>query len=247
MTRLVPLRWRRGITALALFALVLIARWPLIDRPFSLQGEAREATCIADVVREGHWIAPYPNGDWIPTKGPLLYWWAGAAASVFGLSERVLRLSIAALNLGTLLATAWLGCLLGSARARCLAAAMLAPSFLLSGYAFLSSCRSGPRAVYDDGARLVRVGTRASGAETCRLPGEPCSARRSAAGEGAAGPLADAAADRGPPRLAARRRRAAQLRLLGAPGRRGCSRKVRRLAERRRRRGGSGVRPVALG
>jgi 4-amino-4-deoxy-L-arabinose transferase-like glycosyltransferase len=125
-----------GVAALTLYALVLIARWPLLDRPFSLEGEAREATCIADVVREGHWLAPYPNGDWIPTKGPLLYWWAGAAASVFGLSERVMRLSIAALNLGTLLATAWLGHLLGSARAGWLAAAMLATCFLFSGYAF---------------------------------------------------------------------------------------------------------------
>ena len=125
-----------GAAALALFALVLVSRWPLLDRPFSLQGEAREATCIADVVREGHWLAPYPNGDWIPTKGPLLYWWAGVAASVFGLSERVLRLSVAALNVGTLLATAWLGHLLGSARAGWIAAAMLATCFLFSGYAF---------------------------------------------------------------------------------------------------------------
>ena len=125
-----------GVAALALFALVLIARRPLLDRPFSLEGEAREATCIADVVREDHWIAPYPNGDWVPTKGPLLYWWAGAAASVFGLSERVFRLSVAALNLGTLLATAWLGHLLGSARAGWLAGAMLATCFLFSGYAF---------------------------------------------------------------------------------------------------------------
>jgi 4-amino-4-deoxy-L-arabinose transferase-like glycosyltransferase len=123
-------------TACALFALVVIARWPLLGRPFSSEGEAREAHVIADVVREGHWIAPYPNGDWIPTKGPLLYWWAGAAASVFGLGEGVLRLSIAALNLGTILATAWLGRLLGSARAGWLAGAMLATCFLFSGYAF---------------------------------------------------------------------------------------------------------------
>ncbi len=120
----------------ALFALVLVARWPLLGRPFSSEGEAREAHCIADVVRESHWIAPYPNGDWIPTKGPFLYWWAGAAASVFGLSERVLRLSIAALNLGTILATAWFGYVLGSARAGWLAGAMLATCFLFSGYAF---------------------------------------------------------------------------------------------------------------
>jgi 4-amino-4-deoxy-L-arabinose transferase-like glycosyltransferase len=122
--------------ACALFALVLIARWPLLSRPFSSEGEAREAHVIADVVREGHWIAPYPNGDWIPTKGPLLYWWAGAAASVFGLTERVLRLSVAALNFGTILATAWLGHQLGSARAGWLAGAMLATCFLFSGYAF---------------------------------------------------------------------------------------------------------------
>lgn len=120
----------------ALFALVLLARWPLLSRPFSSEGEAREAHVIADVVREGHWIAPYPNGDWIPTKGPLLYWWAGAAASVFGLTERVLRLSVAALNFGTILATAWLGHLLGSTRAGWLAGAMLATCFLFSGYAF---------------------------------------------------------------------------------------------------------------
>jgi 4-amino-4-deoxy-L-arabinose transferase-like glycosyltransferase len=125
-----------AVTACALFALVLIARWPLLDRPFSSEGEAREAHVIADVVREGHWIAPYPNGDWIPTKGPLLYWWAGATASVFGLTERVLRLSVAALNFGTILATAWFGYLLGSARAGWLAAAMLATCFLFSGYAF---------------------------------------------------------------------------------------------------------------
>ena len=122
--------------ACALFALVVIARWPLLARPFSSEGEAREAHVIADVVREGHWIAPYPNGDWIPTKGPLLYWWAGATASVFGLSERVLRLSVAALNLGTIFATAWLGQALGSARAGWLAGAMLATCFLFSGYAF---------------------------------------------------------------------------------------------------------------
>jgi 4-amino-4-deoxy-L-arabinose transferase-like glycosyltransferase len=115
---------------------VLIARWPLLSRPFSSEGEAREAHVIADVVREGHWIAPYPNGDWIPTKGPLLYWWAGAAASLFGLTERVLRLSVVALNFGTLLATAWLGHVLGSTRAGWLAAAMLATCFLFSGYAF---------------------------------------------------------------------------------------------------------------
>jgi 4-amino-4-deoxy-L-arabinose transferase-like glycosyltransferase len=123
-------------TTCALFLLVVIARWPLLSRPFSSEGEAREAHCIADVVREGHWIAPYPNGDWIPTKGPLLYWWAGAAASVFGLTERVLRLSVAALNLGTIFATAWLGAALGSARAGWLAGAMLATCFLFSGYAF---------------------------------------------------------------------------------------------------------------
>ena len=120
----------------ALFALVLIARWPLLSRPFSSEGEAREAHVIADVVREGHWIAPYPNGDWIPTKGPLLYWWAGAAASLFGLTERVLRLSVAALNFGTILATAWLGRLLGAPRAGWLAGAMLATCFLFSGYTF---------------------------------------------------------------------------------------------------------------
>ncbi|HKC50064.1 MAG TPA: hypothetical protein VKF60_04670 [Myxococcota bacterium] len=115
---------------------MLIARWPLLSRPFSSEGEAREAHVIADVVREGHWIAPYPNGDWIPTKGPLLYWWAGAAASVFGLTERVLRLSVAALNFGTILATAWFGQLLGAPRAGWLAGAMLATCFLFSGYTF---------------------------------------------------------------------------------------------------------------
>jgi 4-amino-4-deoxy-L-arabinose transferase-like glycosyltransferase len=114
----------------------VIARWPLLARPFSSEGEAREAHVVADVVREGHWLAPYPNGDWIPTKGPLLYWWAGAAASVFGLSERVLRLSVAALNLGTIFATAWLGAITLSAAAGWLAGAVLATCFLFSGYAF---------------------------------------------------------------------------------------------------------------
>jgi 4-amino-4-deoxy-L-arabinose transferase-like glycosyltransferase len=114
----------------------VIARWPLLARPFSSEGEAREAHVVADVVREGHWIAPYPNGDWIPTKGPLLYWWAGAAASVFGLSERVLRLSVAALNLCTLFATAWLARSMLSPAGGWLAAAMLATCFLFSGYAF---------------------------------------------------------------------------------------------------------------
>ncbi|MFI5315575.1 MAG: hypothetical protein ACHQ6T_07730 [Myxococcota bacterium] len=128
----------RALPALAcgVFALVVIARWPLLSRPFSSEGEAREAHVVADVVREGNWIAPYPNGDWIPTKGPLLYWWAGAAASVFGLREIVLRLSVAALNLGTIFATAWLGRCLGSARAGWLAGAMLATCFFFSGYAF---------------------------------------------------------------------------------------------------------------
>ncbi|HTO55250.1 MAG TPA: glycosyltransferase family 39 protein [Myxococcota bacterium] len=122
--------------ALGIFAAVVIARWPLLARPFSSEGEAREAHVIADVVREGHWIAPYPNGDWIPTKGPLLYWWAGAAAMLFGLSERVLRLSVAALNLGTILATAWLGRTLVSPTAGWLAALLLASCVLFSGYAF---------------------------------------------------------------------------------------------------------------
>lgn len=126
----------RASLAVLLFAAVVIARWPLLARPFSSEGEAREAHVIADVVREGHWVAPYPNGDWIPTKGPLLYWWAGALASLFGLSERVLRLSVAALNLGTIFATAWLGRVTFSPAAGGIAAAVLATCFLFSGYAF---------------------------------------------------------------------------------------------------------------
>jgi len=131
----------RGTASLAalacgLFVLVVAVRWPMLFRPFSSEGEAREAHVVADVVREGHWVAPYPNGDWIPTKGPFLYWWAGTAASVFGLSEGVLRLSVAALNLGTLGATVLLGAALGSARAGCMAAVLLATCFLFSGYAF---------------------------------------------------------------------------------------------------------------
>ncbi len=108
--------------------LLVLVRLPLLDAPFSKDGEAREAAVIADVVRHGEWIAPTLGDDGVPAKGPFLYWWGGVLSRLLGLDERAIRLAGLLLALGTIACTVALGGLLGSRPAAWMAGAVLGTS-----------------------------------------------------------------------------------------------------------------------
>lgn len=78
------------LAALTLVA-ALACAWPLVAPPIGTHGEAREGLVVQDIVARGRWVLPYRNGE-IPSKPPLFHWIAGAAATLVGLSDAVVRL-----------------------------------------------------------------------------------------------------------------------------------------------------------
>lgn len=126
-------RWSAPAAVLALFAALVVPRLSLVAAPFRYEGEAREAECVADVLGNSNWIAPLPNGDRIPTKGPFLYWASAAICLVLGSGEAAIRLSVVLFALGTVLCTARIGALLGSPRNGWMAAAILSTATLFWG------------------------------------------------------------------------------------------------------------------
>jgi len=131
----------------------LLAQLPLAFAPFSDRHEAREAVVVADIVRHGHWIAPFPNEDRIPTKGPLSYWWGAAVCSVLGLHPWSIRLAILAWMTGTLAATVALGSLIDSRRTGWIAAGILGTSLLY--WRFMLYVRVDPALVFCVTATLL--------------------------------------------------------------------------------------------
>jgi 4-amino-4-deoxy-L-arabinose transferase-like glycosyltransferase len=108
--------------------LLVLVRLPLLDAPFSKDGEAREAAVIADVVRHEAWIAPSLGVHGVPEKGPLFSWWSGALSHLLGLDEATIRLAGLLLAAATLACTVALGALLGSLPAGWMAGAVLGTS-----------------------------------------------------------------------------------------------------------------------
>lgn len=108
--------------------LLILVRLPLLDAPFSKDGEAREAAVIADVVRHGEWIAPSLGEDGVPAKGPFLPWWGGALSHLLGLDEGTIRLAGLLLAVGAIACTVALGGLLGAWPAGWMAGAVLGTS-----------------------------------------------------------------------------------------------------------------------
>jgi 4-amino-4-deoxy-L-arabinose transferase-like glycosyltransferase len=105
--------------------LLVLVRLPLLDAPFTKDGEAREAAVIADVVRHGDWIAPSLGEAGVPGKGPLFAWWGGALSHLLGLDEETIRLAGLLLAAATLACTVALGGLLRSWPAGWMAGAVL--------------------------------------------------------------------------------------------------------------------------
>ncbi len=108
--------------------LLVLVRLPLLDAPFSKDGEAREAAVIADVVRHGAWIAPSLGEHGVPEHGPLFAWWGGALSHLLGLDAGTIRLAGLLLAAATLACTIALGALLGSRPAGWTAGAVLGTS-----------------------------------------------------------------------------------------------------------------------
>ncbi len=104
--------------------------WNLGTAPFSDNDECRTGTIVRDMTEGGHWLLPR-TPDGYPTEKPVACYGLGAAAAkAFGLNESSLRAVSLALAVGTLILTALLGELYGSARAGAFAVAALGSNFI---------------------------------------------------------------------------------------------------------------------
>lgn len=106
-----------------------------LGHPLIEVDDARYAEIPREMVETGDWATPHLNYMDYVEKPPLWYWLAASSYKVFGVSEAAARFPLAVLAALGILATAWLGTWLFSARAGLGAGLILATSGL---YFFLS-------------------------------------------------------------------------------------------------------------
>ncbi len=96
-----------------------------LDHPAFIDYEGRYAEVAREMLLSGDWITPHLDGTLFLNKPPLLYWLAAAGFGVFGLTEWVRLVSIAAAVV-TVLATSAIGTRCWGARTGLVAGAFLA-------------------------------------------------------------------------------------------------------------------------
>jgi 4-amino-4-deoxy-L-arabinose transferase-like glycosyltransferase len=123
-----------GVAAAALLGVCLVVYLPpAFSTPFFTKGEAREATVVQNMVREGTWVLPRrpsATGETIASKPPMLHWLGASVATLAGgLREWTMRAPSVGLATLTVLCVWWTARALLPGAAGLLAALVLATSF----------------------------------------------------------------------------------------------------------------------